>query len=413
MLGSAFSGGESYDGECNEQFDLVLSNPPFSLTLSPDEERETQRACVALSQSISELVFIERWYQFLRDGGAFCCILPETILDTKGNATARLFLFQYFHVRAVISLPYDAFRPFTSSKTCIVFAEKRTAQEAMEWDKAWRAFNESNPQASRTDAFNAVIEATGRRDEPIFMAEPASVGYKRRKSLPDMVLNNELFAVNAEGEVSYQQGDSTVLSSFRDGAEPDPRLEFWTDLGKVGERDHLRLDPKYRWLWDYQNGVAHGKESKAKPLRDIISVVQLPRLNKGELDSVRTLIDLESVESRQGLVRDEVPQVDSIGSQKVIFKGCQLAISKLEPYLGKVLINPPEDAIGSTEWIGLCPREGLPVEFVAHLLMLPGLCEAYRRLQSGKRHARFDPTELLDLLAEAVARSGVGGVPKG
>ena len=29
--------------------------------------------------------------------------------------------------------------------------------------------------------------------------------------------------------------------------------------------------------------------------------------------------------------------------------------------------------------------------------MLPDLCEAYRRLQSGKRHARFDPEEFLDL----------------
>ena len=112
------------------------------------------------------------------------------------------------------------------------------------------------------------------------------------------------------------------------------------------------------------------------------------------------LIDLESVYSRQGLLRDEVPLVDSIGSDKVSFEGCQLAISKLEPYLGKVLIDPPEGAIGSTEWIGLRPEAALPLEFVAHLLMLPDLCEAYRRLQSGKRHARFDSNEFLDLLVE-------------
>ena len=36
--------------------------------------------------------------------------------------------------------------------------------------------------------------------------------------------------------------------------------------------------------------------------------------------------------------------MDSIGSDKVSFEGCQLAISKLEPYLGKVLIDPPEGA---------------------------------------------------------------------
>ena len=32
-------------------------------------------------------------------------------------------------------------------------------------------------------------------------------------------------------------------------------------------------------------------------------------------------VDLESVESRQGLVRNEVPLVDIIGSQKVSFEG--------------------------------------------------------------------------------------------
>ena len=79
------------------------------------------------------------------------------------------------------------------------------------------------------------------------------------------------------------------------------------------------------------------------------------------------------------------------------FEGCELAISKLEPYLGKVLIEPPVDAIGSTEWIGLCRNIDVPIEFVAYLLMLPDLCEAYRRLQSGKRHARFSPSEFLDL----------------
>ena len=35
--------------------------------------------------------------------------------------------------------------------------------------------------------------------------------------------------------------------------------------------------------------------------------------------------------------------------------------------------------------------------FLAYLLMLPELCETYRRLQSGKRHARFDPREFLDI----------------
>jgi len=45
-------------------------------------------------------------------------------------------------------------------------------------------------------------------------------------------------------------------------------------------------------------------------------------------------------------------------------------------------------------------RTTTPLLVVTYLLMLPELCEAYRRLQSGKRHARLDPDEMLDLLVE-------------
>ena len=400
ILGHSTDNNGAYSGPCNGQFDLVISNPPFSLTLSPDEERETRKAFTSLSESISELVFIERWYQLLRDGGAFCCILPETILDTTSNCSTRLFLFQYFRIRAVVSLPYDAFRPFTSTKTCIVFAEKRTTKEALQWEDAWNIHMESKPKQSIKETFRQVVESTGRVKEPIFMAEPSSVGYKRRKGLPDMTLPNELFSLDSDGPISRQKGEQTVLSYFLHGAEPDPKLGFWTDLRRIGKRNHFRLDPKYRWLWDYQKGVAHGRANKGTSLKNIISVQKLPKIPKGELETDRLLIDLESVESRQGLIRDPIPLVDIIGSDKVSFQNCQLAISKLEPYLGKVLLYPPEDAIGSTEWVGLKTKKGLPLEFVAHLLMLPGLCDAYRRLQSGKRHARFDPKEFLDLTVE-------------
>ena len=39
----------------------------------------------------------------------------------------------------------------------------------------------------------------------------------------------------------------------------------------------------------------------------------------------------------------------------------------------------------------------MPPNVAAYLLMLPDMCDAYRRLQSGKRHARFDPKEFLNL----------------
>ena len=66
--------------------------------------------------------------------------------------------------------------------------------------------------------------------------------------------------------------------------------------------------------------------------------------------------------------------------------------------MGKIIIEPDSEWIGSTEWVGLKRQsEDVPLLLIAYLLMLPELCEAYRRLQSGKRHARLDPQEMLDL----------------
>ena len=400
VLGTAHSNDNGlYNAETNNQFDLIVSNPPFSLKLSPDEKREVQGAFTSLASSPSERIFIERWYQLLRDGGIFCCVLPETILDTSSNTDTRLFLYQFFRIRAVVSLPYDAFRPFTSTKTCIVLAEKRSQAEAKEWKDTWAAIVRSKPGASMREVFLAVIAKVGWSEDPIFMAEPPSVGYKRRKGLLDLQLENELYSELPDGTIDTDATVRTVLNSYlSDSAlQPSPQLGFWTDLGRIGLREHLRLDPKYRWLWDYQEGVAHGDPEFSRPLNNILEVVKLPQVQKGGLDAETMLIDLEYVESRQGLIRNDVPVVDTIGSQKISFAGCQLAISKLEPYLGKVLIRPPVNALGSTEWIGLNCTTDLPLELVAYLLMLPDLCEAYRRLQSGKRHARFDPHEFLDL----------------
>lgn len=73
-----------------------------------------------------------------------------------------------------------------------------------------------------------------------------------------------------------------------------------------------------------------------------------------------------------------------------------MVVSKLEPYLGKCIINPEEEAIGTTEWVGLKCKKSSP-RVVGYLLSLPQMREAMRMLQSGKRHARMDAKELLQL----------------
>ena len=306
VLGTAYERDKAlYGAATNEQFDFVFSNPPFSLKLSPDERRVVQGAFSSFATSLSERVFIERWYQLLREGGTFCCVLPETILETPNNSETRLFLIRFFRIRAVVSLPYDAFRPFTSTKTCVVLAEKRPLAEARQWMKEWNKIAGSEPTLSKREMFNKVLVELGWADDAVFMAEPESIGYKRRKGLADLHVRNDLYREAPDGTVetsdSKDAGNRTVLGTYRakGQTEPSPQLGFWTKLERVGARDHLRLDPKYRWLWDYQEGVAYGNPDAAEPLSDILQVVKLQKVPKGELHTASQLLDLDSLNERQ------------------------------------------------------------------------------------------------------------------
>jgi len=58
--------------------------------------------------------------------------LPESVFDTAENKHIRLFIYKYFEVKAIISLPQLTFQPFTSTKTSLLFARKKTKKEVEE-----------------------------------------------------------------------------------------------------------------------------------------------------------------------------------------------------------------------------------------------------------------------------------------
>lgn len=363
----------------NGNFDLVLSNPPFSIKLTEDDKTEIKDAFSG-DLGLSEDLFIERWWQLLREGGRFCCVLPESVMDTKKELKTRLWLLTRFKLLAVVSLPYSAFQPYTSVKTCVVFAEKRAAEQTKKLIKDIDLHKSTLPEISN------VFKRCGVLDEAIFFAEPENVGYKRRKGLPDLDKPTDL---------------PVVAERFHNGFDSDdPTFGFFSTVGDVMSRPSVRLDPKYRWVWDKQHGEVHISNigDASTPMSKWFSKVDLKKVSKGDLLGTKLLIDLDAVDARSGgYCSERAQKVDSVGSDKVSFSGCDIVISKLEPYLGKVVIEPPADSIGTTEWVGLKCNPESAVKELGYFLMLPQLLDAYRRLQSGKRHARFDIDEVLEL----------------
>lgn len=121
----------------NSNFDVILSNPPFSVDLDNDTKKKVIKNFAYGDKKNSENLFIERYYQLLRENGRLAVVLPESVFDTTENKYIRLFLFKYFKIKAVVSLPQLTFAPYTNTKTSILFAQKKTKEEIEHWNSLW------------------------------------------------------------------------------------------------------------------------------------------------------------------------------------------------------------------------------------------------------------------------------------
>lgn len=151
-----------YEKYVNEQFDIVVSNPPFSVMVDretakqfPDLYLQGKKISESLKKEAkkevdTENLFIERWYQLLKPGGRLGVVLPESVFDTTSNRHIRLFIFKYFRIKAVVSLPHLAFAPYTMTKTSLLFAQKKTKEEIIEWDNAWENYKAEFAEVKKT-----------------------------------------------------------------------------------------------------------------------------------------------------------------------------------------------------------------------------------------------------------------------
>lgn len=132
----------TYGYPVSETFDVVVTNPPFSLDLSTDEKSQLRNSFRFSQVNKSENLFFERWYQLLAPGGRLGVVMPESFFSVGENSYIRHFLFKYFNIKAIIHLPDTAFQPFTTTLTSLLFAQKKTRTEVAEWNTVWREENE-------------------------------------------------------------------------------------------------------------------------------------------------------------------------------------------------------------------------------------------------------------------------------
>lgn len=299
----------TYDFDVNEGFDLVVSNPPFAIPLTKDEKKKLSKNFSFANKTNSENLFVERWYQLLKEGGKIGVVLPESFFDTSNNKYIRLFLYKHFKIMAVVSIPGGkdgAFQPYTGTKTNLLFAIKKSEEEVKLYDESWALHDEefvklknsinsikkgecpedkakiiiskylrnllNNEDISLSSAellkkYNGEINAVGRSQEwwifgevakkidyDIFMARTDNIGYKRTSRPNEQKKPNYLFEIDSKNEIFVDFDNPKNILDYmisRKLPQDDPNI-FTIKFSEISKSLSLRLDVRLHAYLKYE-----------------------------------------------------------------------------------------------------------------------------------------------------------------
>jgi type I restriction enzyme M protein len=191
-------------------FDVVLTNPPFGVKIPISDHKVLQKYELAYkwikkdnnwikSKKLKErlppqVLFIERCLQLLKPGGRMGIVLPDGIFGNINDRYIIDYILQNFTILAIISCSHLTFMPHTHIKTSLLFIEKTPPKN----------------------------------DYPIFAAIADKIGHDKNGKTLYLTDENGTFLLNEDGDKiihddfpsivknyqKYKKGDNLVYSSL-------------------------------------------------------------------------------------------------------------------------------------------------------------------------------------------------------
>lgn len=361
--------------ENKDGFDLIITNPPFAKEYERRHGPENAvldeydsgfagfgRTGRPLPSVPSRLLFLERYYDFLRPGGRAWAIVDDSILGGDEYREARNYLRAKYLIRAVISLPGDAFqRSNARVKTSIICLERRSNQA------------EAQP--------------------PAFMHYCTSVGIddpRRKRTLPIDRENRAKATAEIERIVglwqAFQRGEGVAKPWTVSAEKLMDRLDVKGCLVKPG-----RLVKSWR-----RDGLG------VKTLGDLATVRVPPEsdtIDCKETDDEVTFL----VVGYDGMARpgDTKPASESNYAQLYRVREGDIIISHINAVSGAVAVIGPESdgLVVSNEYTILNARPGLDPKIIWALLRSPESRSDLLILASGigRHRVKWENASALDL----------------
>ncbi len=108
-------------------FDKIFTNPPFGSKIGKQEILKKFKLAGAHRKMLrSEVLFLERCINLLKQDGEMAIVLPDIILNGANNKKTRGFIFDNCQILAIVSLPAQTFvKSGASVKTSLLFLKKK------------------------------------------------------------------------------------------------------------------------------------------------------------------------------------------------------------------------------------------------------------------------------------------------
>ena len=113
------------------QFDIIATNPPFAGDISAEDTLAQYDLAYKPGQNkkynqvAKEVLFIERCLNMLAPMGRMAIVLPRGLLKNYSDERVRRYILQHARIMGVVGLGGNMFKPFTNTKTVVLFLQKR------------------------------------------------------------------------------------------------------------------------------------------------------------------------------------------------------------------------------------------------------------------------------------------------
>lgn len=261
-----------------ENFDIILTNPPFGAKVLINEKKYLKDYQLGLNNGkeraaqSTEVLFIERCSHYLKEGGRMAIVLPDGILTNATLQYVRDFIMNNFKINAIVSIPQTAFSHYGAGVKCsLLFLTKSTKNK---------------------------------EDYDIFMAQAEYVGYDATGREIEQNDLNEIFNnyKNFIEKKNFKLNDKCFLIKFN-SIKSNKRIDaFYYSLGNIFYKSKKFENKKLSDLVNIQKGETITSDTKEDGNIPVIAGGQIPAYYNNKSNYKGNVITISASGAYSGFV---------------------------------------------------------------------------------------------------------------